>query len=239
MRSKFALLAGAVTLSLASADGQAAACSGTPPFTDVPAGSFFCTNVEWLKNRAITGGCTDTTYCPNDFVLRSQMAAFLNRLGDKIIGQPVSVNLRGGPITLASLAFDNVLCPAPVIPAVPYPRTFIAFGQASFQMAGSGRGDIGIQILNTFDGDTTNWNFPNLIAQRTSADEANTGAVSHVGVIQVDANQAVKVGIGTFTFSGNTAVVESRCHLTVTLQSRSGESSPFDLPTPPVPAEGS
>lgn len=238
MRSKFALLAGAIVVSVASADSQANPCSGTPPFSDVSAGEFFCTNVEWLKNRDITLGCTVTDYCPNGFVLRSQMAAFMNRLGDALIGQPVIVNLRAGPATLTSLAFDNALCPA-VIPPVKYPRTFIAFGQGSFLMGGSGRGDVGIQILNTFDGDTTNWNFPNLIAQRTSADDAQTGAVSHVGVIQVAANQAVKVAIGTFTFGGNTAVVEYRCHLTVTLQSRSGTSSPFDLPAQPPTAEGS
>jgi hypothetical protein len=50
-------------------------------FTDVTPANFFCNNVEWIKNRGVTLGCTTTTYCPDDVVLRSQMAAFMNRLG--------------------------------------------------------------------------------------------------------------------------------------------------------------
>lgn len=56
----------------------AAPCAG---FTDVDSASPFCVNVEWLKARSITLGCTATLYCPNDPVTRLQMAAFLYRLG--------------------------------------------------------------------------------------------------------------------------------------------------------------
>ena len=57
-------------------------CAG---FTDVEDTSPFCGNVTWLKNRSITLGCTSATlYCPNDFVSRLQMAAFMNRLGDSL-----------------------------------------------------------------------------------------------------------------------------------------------------------
>ena len=57
----------------------AAPCAG---FTDVDDTSAFCANVEWVKNRAITLGCTSaTSYCPSDPVTRLQMAAFMNRLG--------------------------------------------------------------------------------------------------------------------------------------------------------------
>ena len=55
-----------------------APCAG---FTDVDDGSSFCVNVAWIKNRGITLGCTETTYCPQDYVTRLQMAAFLYRLG--------------------------------------------------------------------------------------------------------------------------------------------------------------
>ena len=34
-----------------------------------------------MKNRGITLGCTATLYCPNDYVTRLQMAAFMYRLG--------------------------------------------------------------------------------------------------------------------------------------------------------------
>jgi hypothetical protein len=56
----------------------AAPCAG---FTDVEDTSGFCTSVAWMKNRGITQGCTSTAYCPNDFVRRDQMAAFMYRLG--------------------------------------------------------------------------------------------------------------------------------------------------------------
>lgn len=56
----------------------AAPCAG---FTDVDTSSPFCANVAWMKNRGITLGCTATLYCPDEFVTRLQMAAFLYRLG--------------------------------------------------------------------------------------------------------------------------------------------------------------
>src|SRR5437899_5525343 len=59
-------------------DASSGSCVG---FTDVAAGAGFCPAVQWLKNRAITLGCTSTTYCPGDSVTRSQMALFMNRLG--------------------------------------------------------------------------------------------------------------------------------------------------------------
>jgi hypothetical protein len=78
----FAVPALALALSLASTTARALPCAG---FTDVDDTSQFCGNVTWLKNRGITLGCTSTTlYCPNDFVSRLQMAAFMNRLGDSL-----------------------------------------------------------------------------------------------------------------------------------------------------------
>jgi len=55
------------------------ACTGTR-FTDVtPAlvGAAFCGFIEQLAQDGITGGCTPTTFCPNDPVSRAQMAVYL------------------------------------------------------------------------------------------------------------------------------------------------------------------
>ena len=57
---------------------SAAPCAG---FTDVQDTDQFCIHIEWLRNRAITLGCTTTQYCPAQYVRRDQMAAFLYRLG--------------------------------------------------------------------------------------------------------------------------------------------------------------
>ena len=88
-------------------------------------GEFYCNNVEWLKNRAVTLGCVTPVgaYCENDFVLRSQMAAFMNRLGNVLT-----------PLILRSIdtaddvTFDPpfVMCEDQAVAAAAYPR------QASF-----------------------------------------------------------------------------------------------------------
>lgn len=74
IRNVLALLA----VGLASGSAAGAPCAG---FTDVDDTNQFCTNIAWMKNRGVTSGCTTTLYCPNDFVTREQMAAFMYRLG--------------------------------------------------------------------------------------------------------------------------------------------------------------
>ena len=49
------------------------------PFTDVPDSSFAKLDVACLFGLKITTGTTPTTYSPNDFVTREQMASFLAR----------------------------------------------------------------------------------------------------------------------------------------------------------------
>ena len=47
-------------------------------FDDI-ANSVFLENILWLAESGITKGCSDTSFCPTDFVTRGQMAAFLTR----------------------------------------------------------------------------------------------------------------------------------------------------------------
>jgi hypothetical protein len=47
-------------------------------FDDV-ADSVFLENILWLADSGITMGCSDTSFCPTDYVTRGQMAAFLSR----------------------------------------------------------------------------------------------------------------------------------------------------------------
>jgi uncharacterized protein (DUF1800 family) len=51
----------------------------TQRFTDVPPDNLFYAFIDQMAVRGITVGCGATTYCPNDFVTRAQMAAFLVR----------------------------------------------------------------------------------------------------------------------------------------------------------------
>jgi hypothetical protein len=213
-------------------------CSG---FTDVAAGASYCSSVDFLKNRAITTGCASSPtplYCPGDYVTRAQMALFMNRLADKLIEQPVTVNALPGALALTALAVDNAICPTAVIPAAQYPRTIVAMANATFRMS-TAIGAIGTHILYTLDGNTTNWNFATPNSQRTTPDAAYYATASASAVIQVPAGAAVKIAIGAFTVSGSAAVAESRCIVTAAIQSKTGTSSPFDeQPIVPAPGDG-
>jgi hypothetical protein len=50
----------------------------TPQFTDI-ADSPFREDIEWIAAQGITRGCTPTRFCPDEPVLREQMATFLYR----------------------------------------------------------------------------------------------------------------------------------------------------------------
>ena len=58
--------------------------SGPAPFVDLVAGSFYEEAVNWLFEAEITTGTSPTTFDPDEFVTRGQMATFLWRM----CGQP-------------------------------------------------------------------------------------------------------------------------------------------------------
>ena len=85
---------------------HAAPCAG---FTDVDDGSAFCKNVEWLKNRGVTLGCTSMTlYCPTGLVTRLSMALFLHRLGNAMTPTTVAGYNAGSTLDVDA---QPVLCP--------------------------------------------------------------------------------------------------------------------------------
>ncbi|MCZ2147189.1 MAG: S-layer homology domain-containing protein [Bryobacterales bacterium] len=51
----------------------------TPYFTDVPASNLFFRYIQKMRDLGITNGCSATLYCPDDAVMRGQMAAFMIR----------------------------------------------------------------------------------------------------------------------------------------------------------------
>ena len=50
-------------------------------FSDVPNGHTFHGDIDVLVDAGLTTGCGGGKYCPEEFVTRGQIAAFLNRLG--------------------------------------------------------------------------------------------------------------------------------------------------------------
>jgi hypothetical protein len=56
----------------------------TATFPDVPVGSTFFTEIEWLADAEITGGFADGTFKPAQAVSRQAMAAFLLRMAEGV-----------------------------------------------------------------------------------------------------------------------------------------------------------
>lgn len=67
----------------------------THSFTDVPNSNTFHGDIAAIADAGVTKGCNppdNTEYCPDDFVTRGQMAAFMNRLGALGAGKTPVVN---------------------------------------------------------------------------------------------------------------------------------------------------
>ena len=134
----------AVLLAVAS-PSLAQPCSG---FTDVAAGSPFCPNVDWLRNRGVTLGCTSATlYCPDDPVSRLAMAAFMNRLGNALTPVTVPVEQSGGAVDLS--ASPN-LCETADQPIAGFPRSFMVWGTLTAK--GAPDGDVIVQVVRSVNG---------------------------------------------------------------------------------------
>ena len=62
-----------------------AAAAAPTRFKDVPADHTFSVAINWMAENGITRGCnppTNDMFCPDDYVTRGQMSAFLKRLVD-------------------------------------------------------------------------------------------------------------------------------------------------------------
>ena len=74
-----------------------AAVWATHTFNDVPDDNTFHSDIEAIAEARVTIGCNppeNTEYCPDDFVTREQMAAFMNRLGALADDKQPVVNAR-------------------------------------------------------------------------------------------------------------------------------------------------
>ena len=178
--------------------------------------SQFCPNVEWIRNRAVTLGCTSALYCPVDSVTRLQMAAFMNRLGTALGGdvrfisaQPGALDLDANPIVcqtvdLAPTNFDRRI----VVDA-----SFSAFAAASFGFAAD--------AVASFDAGATRVPLASL-GNRGTAAAAHWGHVRARGVADIDAADAVRLGlsVGRGGLAGAAGPTDSTCKLRAIVASR-------------------
>jgi hypothetical protein len=233
---KFALLAGFAALPFAASTAFAAPCAG---FTDVqtlpdPTTGPFCESVEWIKNRAVTLGCTATEYCPSNFVTRLQMAAFMKRLGDAL---SPTVLTNTDAVGVVDLDLDENtstphLCKVGPIAAANYPRRAIVYAQFSGIAAGP------LQLFGTTSASVNGGAYartaPFGIGMRAHASSTHWTNVTQTASVDMAPGS-------TYSFAflveravedlGSNDLTEGRCNMTVQIFSRTGTSPQPDAAT--------
>jgi hypothetical protein len=228
-----------VALCAAAVPAAAQLCAG---FTDVSASSGFCPNVEWIKNRSITLGCTPaTSYCPNDPVTRLQMAAFMNRLGTAIT--PALISQEGVSLAGVLGTFDQpsgnvgVVCSSGDVPITGYPRKILVNGVASFWPDGAGRFVV-YPVLSTNGGASWTRIGGNVYIAHERAEGGQNIAVPTTTTGDLAVGTSYRFALFLRVLAGSTAVNfgQGECRLTVAIFSRDGTSSPFDQSPDALPA---
>jgi hypothetical protein len=209
---------GATLLSLSSS-ASAAPCAG---FTDVDSTSTFCPNVEWLKNRKVTLGCTLTTYCPGDPVSRLAMAAFMNRLGTALTPLVVQVNAVPGALDLDLVP---VVCQTATQNITDFPRR--AFLDATFSGTAGTDVDVAMRVVWSADGGGT-WQNLSTAQSVTFVPSAQWSSASDLGTLDLAVGGTARFGVQvTRNSAGSTDLTGSRCLLRASIGSRDGASSPY------------
>jgi hypothetical protein len=177
------------------------------PFTDVDQASPFCPNVQWMKNRGVTIGCTTTTvYCPNDPTTRLQMAVFMNRLGNVLTETPTVVeqgSAGGNPDA------NSVVCQTANMAAANYERHVRLDGL--LMGLGDGTNQIAVEAVASVD-NGANW--ISLTAPAAFGTVAGRWANVRVNADRdVAPTEVVRYGLRLSRISGTTSFSESRCAL--------------------------
>ena len=212
-----ALIVVAVT---SSAQLAAAPCAG---FDDVDDTSAFCPNIDWVRNRGITLGCTASEYCPDANVTRLQMAAFLNRLGTAMT--PVQLRADETPGAL-DLDAAPIVCQTLQFATATYPRRAILDG--AFHATAPAELSFGTDLVMTSDGGA-NWIPLTLQAAAGSIAAGRWSGTPSLAHVDLAHGQQVRFGIraSRLAFPGPVDLSGSQCQLRVLIFSRDGASSPF------------
>ena len=211
-------------VALVAADARAAPCAG---FTDVDDTSPFCENVQWLRNRAITVGCTSTLYCPDQVVTRLAMAAFLNRFANAVTPLADGGIATVQPYLLTANPAFALRCTQSEIVVGDSPMT--AHGHGVVMVRGTGGwAEVGVAFAESTDG----VNFANVSPVQMV--RAEDGELSTVAVILPP--RALAAG-GSYRYSlrvlrvggGTTSQGEVGCEVKLIYENRNPTLPPFDV----------
>jgi hypothetical protein len=218
---RIALILGFVALALGSLNAHAAPCAG---FTDVDSASTFCPNVDWLKNRQITLGCTATTYCPNDYVTRLQMAAFMNRLG--VVFTPLVLTVQQ---SVTNPANNQVICVTTDVPVLDYRRFANSISNVSFSLPVADTYVGARNVFSTNAGQT----WQSFDATNSNLDRVynflrigGVASVTPLGQERAIFAGTIRFGVEVLVPFG-TAITDGWCQLRTTITNRNGTNSPY------------
>ena len=214
------LAIGFATSLVTGSNATAAPCAG---FTDLDDSSSFCENVQWIKNRGVTTGChvvgTPARYCPNEPVIRLQMAAFMNRLGNAL--QPVFLHASDqamGPTIISG----GVACQTAPYPVTGYPR--VATATASLVHVSAGQQTVTARIAYSIDGGPwTNHSDVLSYATNPAGGVVSQTMVTKAAVFQP--GQSITFGI---FINAAPNINNAQCELQARLESQTGAGAPFD-----------
>jgi hypothetical protein len=208
----------------------AQSCAG---FTDVSSGSSFCPNVEWLKNRGITLGCSSTTlYCPSDGVTRLAMAAFMNRLGNVLTPQLLGTQLGVDTPTVLPLEGDPAVigCATALVAAADYPRKAVVTAMLSGLSNAARASFRAFLVVNPNNGGYQTFVPGSSAAARATLAPTSWGTVTVSEIISLEPATTYRFAVAlrqeNLLVEGGT-LDRYRCQLTAAIFSRTGSVSPF------------
>ncbi len=228
--ASFAAVATASWLFAASSSAVAAPCAD---FTDVEDTSPFCPSVEWMKNRAVTTGCTGTEYCPDDAVSRLAMAAFMQRLGVALT--PAFVRKRDPAIGGLNLVGQQNLCATDPVAITGYPRAAIVRGLVNLYTPNGGM-DVKAWVVYSTNGGTS-WITP-ASNDGTAYGSLYSGLTPPVdislhpmNVLDLDVGSTYQFALAVIRQTGTGDVANLYCENLVQLVNRNGTApGPLDAP---------
>jgi hypothetical protein len=231
MRNRLLYAVTLLTLGLSAGAATALPCAG---FTDVEDTSSFCPNVEWLKNRAVTLGCSSATlYCPTDPVTRLSMAVFMNRLGKALT--PVSLHKGFWYATSPGVSVSPtgaMYCVTDDLPPATFPRTARFIGSVWATPSSGPSWLAGWWKYSTDAGAT--WSFVGTpyVTQFFGRDWADYGQVAGFPVLAPAMDVAVgstyRFGVHVSAMGGPYTFSSFGCEVDVTINSSNPATSPFD-----------